>query len=197
MRSSVQIITILLPISVLTLANSHDVVSVVFGHGRFDANAVQSCSIALIGYGCMFVPFALRELFSRFQYAYGDSKTPMINSTIAIVINIILSITLSIWLGVLGVTLATSISVLICAILNIVTSRKKNEFLHVNQMFKTLPQWIIGAAICVGVSFGGQYLLADIHTIFRFLIIAVVSLLLYFAINFATIKPLVKNLISK
>jgi putative peptidoglycan lipid II flippase len=196
-QSMIQMGTVLLPISILTLMNAKDIVMIVFGRGKFDLTAVGNCSMALIGYSCMFVPYAIREIFSRFQYAYGDSKRPMMNSTIAIVFNIIFSIILSMWLGVLGVTLATSLSVLLCGLLNILTSRKRNSFLNLKPIIKNLPRWIIGIVICIIVSIIGQRALVEIHVLLRFIFISLLALILYCIVNYSTVKSLIKGIIHK
>ena len=193
LRSLLQIVTLLLPISALTLLNARDIVMIVFGRGKFDLTAINSCSLALIGYGSSFVPYALREIFSRFQYAYGDSKQPMINSTIAIIVNIVLSILLSIRFGVFGVTQATSISVLVCGILNIISSKKKNQYLEMRGFLKNIPQWLAGIVICIAVTFWGQRLLAGSSALLRFITISVVALLLYCVVNYKTVKSLIKG----
>lgn len=196
-RTSVQMITFLIPISVIAIMNSRDFVRAIFGRGKFDETAIQNCSIALIGYCLMFVPYMLRELFSRFQYAYGDSKQPMINSSIAIVINIVLSILLSRWLGVLGVTMATSISVLIAAFLNLCFSKKKNKYIAGRAIAKCLPMWFFGAIACVAVSFVFQKIFASMSTIIRLIVIIFVSLLIYSIINISFIVQIVRNLRGK
>lgn len=197
LSSMIQLVTLLLPVSIITVCNSKEIVSVVFGRGKFDGGAVTKCSMALIGYGCMFVPYVLRELFSRFQYAYGDSKRPMINSTIAIVFNIVFSIILSFRLGVLGVTLATSLSVTICAVLNMYTSSKKNRYLYYDLTIKYGPKWIIGGAYCAIIAFIGHTLLGTYPTFLRFLLIIIVSLIGYMAINASTIMPLINRFNKK
>ncbi len=197
LRSLMQMSTLLLPISVLTVMNSYDIVTVVFGRGKFDEAAIKSCSLALIGYGCLFVPYALREVFSRFQYAYGDSKKPMINSTIAIVMNIILSIVLSFWFGVLGVTIATSISVFLCGVLNILSSRRKNNYLVLHRIVKGVPGWLIGSLCCIVITVLGQKILSTAHPLIRFSIISLSSLSLYCLINYSTIKSLFRGLTHK
>lgn len=196
-KSVVQMITLLLPISVLTVFNSSDIVKIVFGRGRFDATAVAICSLALIGYGLMFVPYVLREMFCRVQYAYGDSKRPMINSSIAIVFNIVFSIILSRFMGVLGVTLATSISVIICAILNIRSSCHRNSYIKIKDYFKYLPQWILGIIICIVVTYVGRALLSGSATIIRFIVIAIVAGLIYLIITYPILKPLVKRMLRR
>ena len=179
------------------MLNSTDIVKIVFGRGKFDAAAVSTCAVALVGYGFMFVPYVLREVFSRVQYAYGDSKNPMINSSIAIVFNIVFSIVLSRFIGVLGVTLATSISVLICAILNIRSSCKRNEFIKIKDYLKYIPQWLGGIAICVAATYGGRIFLQSVPAILRFIVIVVVSGAIYGIIAYPIIKPIIKKLLRR
>lgn len=113
-----------MPISITFVICSQEIVSIVFGHGAFDTSAVTSASLALKGYSIMFVPVVFREIYSRYQYAFQDSKSPTINGSIGIIGNIILSVVLCRMWGVYGVALATSLSVLISAILNMFSARK-------------------------------------------------------------------------
>ena len=192
-----QIGTILIPISIITIVCSHDIVSIVFGRGKFNAFAIDNCSKALIGYGCMFIPYVIRELYSRFQYAYGDSKKPMINSTIGIVFNIIFSIVLSKIIGVLGVTIATSISVLVCAILNVVTSKKRNNHIKMDKIVQFFPRWIIGIFSCLIITCFGTKELTNMSSLIRFVLVSTCSLTVYFIITFPIIKPLIYGLLKK
>ncbi len=195
-QATIKIVTLMIPISVLAIVNSEDIVTIVFGHGKFDSSAIKSCSLALVGYSISFAPFVIRELYSRFQYAYKDSKTPMINSSIAIVINILLSILLSINLGVLGVTIATSISVIICAILNILSSAKRNKYVKANGFVKYIVRWVLGIIVCLLISHVGKVVLYDIHVVFRFIIITLVSMVIYCLVNLNVVLPLVNKAIK-
>lgn len=189
--SVVQMATVLIPISVISIMNSKDLVTIAFGRGEFDSKAILSCSLALIGYSAMFVPFVFREMFSRFQYGYSDSKKPMINSVISIVVNIVLSIVLSIKFGVLGVTLATSISVLICAILNVLSSKRLNRCIALGTQYKNIALWVAGIAICVFVSLTGKHYLSNTSPLLRFALITVVCFMIYTPIVYKIIKPLI------
>ena len=185
---------LLLPISIITIMNSFDIVSIIFGRGKFDVIAVQNCSYALIGYAIMFIPYIVREVLSRFQYAYGDSKRPMINSTISIFFNILFSIILSKFFGVFGVTFATSISVAICAILNYITSKSKNEYLRCKTDKKSGIKLVLGALLCVSASIIGKITLNEMNCLVRFLIIASISLVLYFLIHLDTLSSVICQL---
>ena len=49
------------------------------------SNALKLYAIGIIGY-------AVKEILSRGFYSLGDTKTPMINSSISVIINIILDL---------------------------------------------------------------------------------------------------------
>ena len=196
-KSMLQLATLLIPVSIITVTCSHDIVMIVFGRGKFDAAAVRNCATALIGYGCMFVPYVIREQFSRFQYAYGDSKKPMINSTIAILFNIVFSIVLSRFMGVLGVTLATSISVLISGVLNIIASRKRNQDIRFDEVKQHLPRLVAGILICLASTLGGRILLARTGVLVRFIVIVAFSMGIYVLITYPVLRPLINKLMRK
>lgn len=187
-KALLQMITILLPISLVTIFNSYDIVKLIFGRGAFNSDAVYNCSLSLTGYGIMFVPYAVRELFNRFQYAYGDSKTPTINSFIAIVINIFLSITLSYKFKIFGVALATSISVISNMIFGIITSKKKNKEIKNIGIIKYIPRWAIGSVFCVFVCIAGKIFLSELPYFLRLIIIVMVTFSGYGIINLSTLK---------
>lgn len=141
-----------LPITILTVICSADVVSIVFGRGAFNEENVKVAAYALSGYAISFVPLVLRDLYGHIQYSYQNSKTPMINSSIGIVANIVLSIMLCPIYGVWGVTFASSISVIICGILHIITARKCNRHLQLLPLVRPLPLLIVGGAVCAVIA---------------------------------------------
>ena len=79
----------------------------------------------LFYYSVGMLAFGLRDILSRAFYALQDTKTPMINATIAVVLNIILNIILSKYLGIGGLALATTISAIIGTGLLFITLRRK------------------------------------------------------------------------
>lgn len=147
-RASIILLTVFLPISILTILCAEDIVRIVFARGAFEQVAVKNAACALAGYSFMFVPYAFRELFGQFQYGYQDSKRPMINSTIGIVFNIVFSIILCPKLGVFGVAFATSVSVVICGILNVYSAKRHNKYLEFKCFFNKIPLWICGSLVC-------------------------------------------------
>ena len=63
-------------------------------------------------------------------YSFKNSRTPVINSSIGIILNIILNIILSKYLGVSGIALATSISTIFISILLFYNLKKYDIYLE-------------------------------------------------------------------
>ncbi|HHZ16734.1 MAG TPA: murein biosynthesis integral membrane protein MurJ [Clostridia bacterium] len=116
---------LVIPATVGAMIFAEPIVRLLFGRGAFDEQAVSLTSIALFFYSIGMVGYGLREILSRAFYSLQDTKTPMINATIAVVLNIILNIILSRFMGIGGLALATSISALFCTFLLFISLRKK------------------------------------------------------------------------
>ena len=67
----------------------------------------------------------MKELLAKSFYSLQDTKTPVRNATISVVINIILSIILVRIIGIGGLALASSISAMVTTALLLVSLRKK------------------------------------------------------------------------
>jgi len=116
---------LVVPATVGLMIFAEPIVRMLFGRGAFDEQAVTLTSSALFFYTLGMVGYGLREVLSRAFYSLQDTKTPMINATIAVGLNIILNIILSRFMGIGGLALATSISALFCTLLLFISLRKK------------------------------------------------------------------------
>lgn len=114
-----------LPASIGFLILNVEIIRLLFGRGVFDENAIELTSGILSYLAIGILGIGYREVYSRVFYAFKDTKTPVINAFIAVLINIILSIILSKYMGVNGLALATSISAYIAAILLTIGLKKK------------------------------------------------------------------------
>lgn len=170
---------VFLPVSILTVLCAEDIVTIVFARGAFGAESVENCAQALRGYGLMFVPLVFREVFSRFIYGYEDSKTPMVNSSISIVLNIVLSILLCPKYGIIGVTLASSISVCLCGVLNMRCSMRLNSELKFLPMIKNLPWFVIGGFGCALCALQCSRIFSASAPLIRFMLTTVISFAVY------------------
>lgn len=116
---------LVLPAMIGSMVFAVPIVSFLFGRGAFDTKAILMTSSALFFYSTGMIGFGLREVLSRVFYSLQDTKTPMINASIGMVLNIILNIILSKYMGIGGLALATSISAILTTGLLIRSLHKK------------------------------------------------------------------------
>jgi len=116
---------ILTPAMVGIMIFAEPIVRLLFNRGAFDDNAVTLTSVALFFLSLGMIAFGQRDILTRVFYSLQDTKTPMINASIAIVLNILLNIVLSRYLGIGGLALATSISAIFGTVLLSISLRKK------------------------------------------------------------------------
>lgn len=100
---------IIVPITFITIIDVNNIVNIVYLRGHFDQQASLLTAAALKGYAIGFPFSILKNLITKSVYAYGNTKIPTIVGTISMLGNIILSIILSQYLGLLGISLATSV----------------------------------------------------------------------------------------
>lgn len=116
---------LVIPAIVGAMVFAEPIVKLLFGRGAFKSEALVMTTNTFFFYSIGIVGFGLREILSRSFFSLHDTKTPIINASIAIVMNIILNVVLSRFLGIGGLALATSISAIFAAILMFISLRKK------------------------------------------------------------------------
>jgi len=184
---------VLLPISVLVVICSEDIVAIAFGRGAFGAESVRVAGLALAGYGFIFIPSILKEVFSRFLYSYQNTRTPSVNSAIGIGVNIALSILLCRPLGVFGVTLAASIAELVCGVLNLIAARKHNSHFRIRSLMKNVPLLSAGGVVCLLIGKWAVAHWSGSAPIVRF----AMATLLAFVGYFVVVSPLLYRLLKE
>lgn len=141
---------LIIPITVGVMIFAEPVVRLLFERGAFDTQALAMTSSALFFYSIGMIGYGLREIVARAFYSLHDTKTPMINGAIAMIINIVLNVILSVYLGINGLALATSISAIVCTILLCIQLKNKiGSFGLANVMASSTK--ILLASICMGI----------------------------------------------
>jgi putative peptidoglycan lipid II flippase len=186
-------VTFLLPITVVVVISAEDIVSIAFGRGAFNAEGVHASALALGGYGFMFIPSVLREVFSRFLYSYQNTRTPSINSAIGIAVNIALSVLLYRPFGVFGVTLAASIAELVCGSLNMIAAWKHNSYLRYGTMLKKLPFLLAGGVAAVYIAKWAVGYWSESDAFVRFAKTTLLTFAGYFVIELPLLLQLLKE----
>lgn len=138
---------VVIPAAVGAVIFAKPIVSLLFGRGAFDSQAILLTSIALSFYSIGLIGSGLREIFSRAFYALQDTKTPMINAAIGVLLNIILNIVLSQYLGIGGLALATSIASIFTMILMYFSLIKKIGSLGLKKISVSFIKVLLSALI--------------------------------------------------
>ncbi|CEP39031.1 murein biosynthesis integral membrane protein MurJ [Paraclostridium sordellii] len=141
---------LVLPISVGAIVLSIPIVRFLFQRGAFDARSTSLTATALIFYSVGMVGFGLRDILGRVFYSLKDTKTPMINGVIAVLLNVVLNIVLVKVMGHGGLALATSLSAIICILLLFISLKRKIGYYGQDKIKITFIKSLI-ASICMGV----------------------------------------------
>lgn len=148
---SVNSVTILvIPISVGAIVLATPIVKLLFQRGAFDSEATHITAVALIMYSIGMTAFGVRDILGKVFYSIQDTKTPMVNGVIAIIINIVLNFIFIKYIGYAGLALATSISALVCVMLLFRNLKRKIGYFGQDKIFSTTVKSII-AAIVMGI----------------------------------------------
>ena len=141
---------LIVPATVGLMVFSYPLVDMIFNRGAFTPAALSMTSSALFYYSLGTVGYGLRQILFRVFYSLQDTKTPMINASIAVVLNIVLNIILSRYMGVSGLALATSISALFATVLLFISLKKKVGPLGLKNISLTFIK-VLGASLLMGV----------------------------------------------
>lgn len=108
---------ILIPISSIICVYSREIVEIVFGHGKFDQNSVEDTALVLLMYGIGLLLMCLTTIINDLFYILKRTKILLWTTIANIISNIILDfIFVYIW-GIAGLSLATTLSLLVSLIM--------------------------------------------------------------------------------
>lgn len=145
------IIALVLPMTVVCMSTSEEIVFILFGRGKFTDNNVNITAQCLTAYSFGFIGYTLRLFLIRVFYSCHDSKTPSFNTIIALVFNIVFNVLLFNKLKHIGLALATALaSNITTALLLYGLQKKKREFkiYHlIKDFFKLLAASLVMCAV--------------------------------------------------
>lgn len=174
---------LLLPVSMGALIFSTPIIKLLFGRGAFTLEAISITASALLFYSIGMVAFGLREVLSRTFYSLKDTKTPMINASIGLTVNVVLNILLSRYLGIGGLALATSISAIFTTFLLFISLHKKIGPFGMKQISISFLKILFASLVMGGLAkLSFNYLTASLSQNISLLIAIGVGAVSYFVI---------------
>ena len=136
----------MVPIAALTAVLAVPLVEVIYLRGAFTEADVAVTAAALTCFTLGLIGTGIRLLCIRTYYAMEDTITPLKNGLVAVVVNIVLNLILSRVMGVPGLALASSIAMLVAAVL-LLRSLKRMMTLDTSTLVITLVKALVAAAI--------------------------------------------------
>lgn len=199
LSEAISVITIIvLPATVGYMIFAKPIVQLLYGRGEFDTQAITMTASALFYYAIGLIGLSLREILSNVFYSLQDTKTPMVNAAIALGVNIGLNFVLSRYMGIGGLALATSISVILCSLLLFIQLWRRIGSFGVKLITQSFFK--IGfAALIMGVvsKFSFSHLINNIGLPLALLSSVVVGMAFYFVLIFFMKIPEVNSFIDE
>lgn len=160
---------ILIPISSITIASRHSIVSFVYERGSFDSHAT-AITAAVLGYYAPYYAFSgMREVLNRGFFALQDTKTPMINGAIGVGCNVIFSIIFVRFFGIIGIALGTTLANVVITALLVYSAKRKMPFITINLFMKNTVKQIGAGLLTLAILFCIRDLLAFTSPLIHFL----------------------------
>jgi putative peptidoglycan lipid II flippase len=164
------LIIVLVPIAAITFVFSKDIVSLAYGRGAFDENAVYLTATCLSIYAIAFVFDSIRNLLVKAFYSKNNMRTPLLNSIISFVITVGFSLIFSKYLGVNGIVLAIVLSIIVSAIFLIISAQKRICSFQIKKIFSTIWKTFVSAVVTIAILLILSYVTSDFSPLVRFVI---------------------------
>ena len=150
------IIMLMVPMTIMLMIFSTSIVKVLFEDGSFNSRDTYLTSSALFYYSVGTCAYGLKDILSKSFYSLQDTKIPVRNAMISVIINILLSITLVKVIGIGGLALASSISAIITTILLAISLRRKVGKIGFSKILSVFIKVSI-ASVVMGIAISTLY----------------------------------------
>lgn len=161
-----------MPAAVGLFVLSEPIVSLLYGHGRFDHFAVIQTMLALKAFVLGLPFYVLTKIFSAIFFANKDTTTPVIIAAICVIINATFNYILKDYFAHVGIAMATALSSCINALLGFIILHQKKLFLLEKHHNFTLIKIIFMSFLMGGIvllayqtlSFKGSFILESLNS---------------------------------
>lgn len=177
---------VILPISAIFIIFAEPIVSVLFQRGSFTTEDTVMTAQCIRMYAISYLAVNINPILNRAFYAYNDTKTPTMNSALAVVLNILLNFALIGRFKHQGLAFTTSIAAIFTTILLLVQLSRKLNGLNLKYMVSDLIKMALSCLLMSVILIIIYKLTSALYTtnIMKFLMVVLTSAvggLLYFA----------------
>lgn len=164
--TTISLIYLLIPISFFVAGSGLDMIRILFQRGNFDATASQLTYETFVFYSMGLIFFALNQTLTPLFFAAGDTKTPVVITSIMVAVNIGLNIVLITYLKHIGIALATSLTSLIQLIILYFVISKRFKKIKIRSMAKNLLKIFLLSGLIYGLNAIINYLITGSNLFF-------------------------------
>ena len=130
------------PASIALFIASEEIVSALFGYGKFSESSILNSAKALYFFSFGLPAFAMIKVFSNFFFANHNTKTPFYISLVSVILNILISVYFFKSIGFIIIPIATTISSWFNLVILFFFLQRRNLFnfnnIFINRFFKIL-----------------------------------------------------------
>lgn len=153
------VVTVLAPVCAVFVVAAGPLVATAFGRGAFDAEDVAATATAVACYAPGLLALGIRQVVARASYALGDSRGPVVVAVLAMVVNVVGDLALAPLLGLAGIALATTASLVVAALLNAWLLHRHHGGLDLPAAAALLGRALVLAAVAGAAGAGARELL--------------------------------------
>lgn len=153
------VILVAVPLVFGLVALSTPVVKLTLQHGKFDAAATLNTALCLKYLAFSALGYSLIDILNKVFYSTRNTVTPMINGFVLIILNLVLIVLLTPRFGVIGLALASTVSVSIVSIIMLIELKVKLKNIKFMKIAKVFSKSLIaGFFMILIVSIAYKYL---------------------------------------
>lgn len=162
----------------------------------YSDSAVSLTVMALTGYAIGIFFTGVRDILNSILFSMGKTKITAKNGVIGVIINIALSVTLSKKFGILGITVASSIAMMITSILLLINITKlvgefKVKFLILKLIKIVISSFVMSLVIIIIKNF-----IVSLPMIFIVIIGTIIGIIAYFIMTLILKIEEVKEIVN-
>ncbi|HEY5467389.1 MAG TPA: murein biosynthesis integral membrane protein MurJ [Clostridia bacterium] len=170
---------VLLPIIALSMLLHKDIIQLLYQRGKFNAADTALTGSALLFFLPGLLGYAVKDIFSRFFFTLQDTRTPMLVGIGSLAVNVGLNLALIGRMGIAGLALASSISLILSGLTLAILLWRKMGSLHLRPFAGQTARIVLASAICAAISAAAVHLLAGRGSLVRLAVAGGIPLTVY------------------
>lgn len=148
------VLVLTIPASLGLIALAVPIVRVIFERGQFLPTDTHAVAMALIAYAPGLVGYSAVKVLSPTFYALRDSRTPVVVSGVSVLLNVVLNVALARRYGYVGLSIGTTISALLNAMLLLVLLSRRLGGTEGACILSTALRILLASALMAGAAWG-------------------------------------------